>query len=51
MDAINPFSGKSCFQIKYTAERKQGAGWAGIYWQTPANNWGTTKSAFDLYWC
>jgi hypothetical protein len=35
-------------QIRYTAERKQGAGWAGIYWQHPANNWGDKKGGFDL---
>ncbi len=44
----NPKSGKSCIQIKYTAERKQGAGWAGIYWQNPPNNWGTSKGGYDL---
>ncbi|MBN1899319.1 MAG: hypothetical protein JW827_11125 [Spirochaetes bacterium] len=41
-------SGQSCFQIKYTAERKQGAGWAGIYWQNPPNNWGTSKGGYDV---
>lgn len=44
----NPMSGKTCIQIKYTGERKQGAGWAGIYWQNPANNWGTSKGGYDL---
>ena len=38
----------TCIQIKYSAERKQGAGWAGIYWQSPANNWGDKKGGFDL---
>jgi len=38
----------TCIQIKYTAERKQGAGWAGIYWQHPANNWGDKRGGFDL---
>lgn len=38
----------TCIQIKYSAERKQGAGWAGIYWQNPANNWGDKKGGFDL---
>ncbi len=45
---INPRSGKSCIQIKYTAERKNGAGWAGIYWQNPANNWGDKKGGYNL---
>jgi hypothetical protein len=38
----------TCMQIKYTAERKQGAGWGGIYWQHPANNWGDKRGGFDL---
>lgn len=46
--AIKPAVGKTCIQIKYSAERKQGAGWAGIYWQSPANNWGDKKGGFDL---
>ncbi|RKY02100.1 MAG: hypothetical protein DRP55_03340 [Spirochaetes bacterium] len=44
----NPKTGKSCFQIIYTAKRSQNAGWAGIYWQNPANNWGTVKGGYDL---
>lgn len=43
-----PKTGKSCIQVKYTAERKQGAGWAGMYWQNPANNWGTSLGGYDL---
>lgn len=46
--ATGPQSGKTCIQIKYTGERKQGAGWAGIYWQNPANNWGTKHGGFNL---
>jgi hypothetical protein len=38
----------TCIQIKYSAERKQGNGWAGIYWQHPANNWGDKRGGFDL---
>lgn len=38
----------TCIQLKYTAERKQGAGWAGIYWQHPANNWGDKRGGFDM---
>lgn len=43
-----PASGRSAIQIKYSAEKKQGAGWAGIYWQDPANNWGDKRGGFDL---
>lgn len=38
----------TCIQVRYTAERKQGAGWSGIYWQHPANNWGDKRGGFDL---
>ena len=44
----NPFSGKSCIKITYSAEGKQGANWAGIYWQWPPNNWGEKKGGYDL---
>ena len=39
---------ETCIQVTYTAERKQGAGWAGIYWQNPANNWGDKKGGYNL---
>lgn len=44
----NPKSGKTCIRITYSPERNQGAGWAGIYWQHPANNWGGKKGGFDI---
>jgi hypothetical protein len=46
--AINPKAGKTCIQVKYTADQKQNAGWGGIYWQNPANNWGNLKGGYDL---
>ncbi|MCM8824212.1 MAG: hypothetical protein NC822_06025 [Candidatus Omnitrophica bacterium] len=43
----NPFSGDSCMKIEY--KNNSGTRWAGIYWQNPANNWGTVPDAgFDL---
>lgn len=42
------YNGNNCIQIKYSAERSQGAGWAGIYWLNPANNWGAAKGGYDL---
>jgi len=33
-------------RITYTAKGTKG--WAGIYWQNPANNWGISKGGFDL---
>jgi hypothetical protein len=44
----NPYKGTTCIKIEYLPRRSQGAGWMGIYWQNPANNWGSKKSGFDL---
>ena len=44
----NPHNGTTCIQIAYTNKATQGARWAGIYWQNPANNWGTRPGGFDL---
>jgi hypothetical protein len=44
----NPYSGTTCLQFIYTAKKAQGQGWAGVYWQNPANNWGSKKGGFDL---
>ena len=42
-------SGKTCIKIVYdVACSKEGAKWAGVYWQNPANNWGGRKGGFDL---
>jgi predicted small lipoprotein YifL len=43
-----PYSRKNSIKIVYTAKKKQGAGWAGVYWQDPANNWGNLKGGYDL---
>ncbi|NQT90346.1 MAG: hypothetical protein HQ558_03735 [Candidatus Omnitrophica bacterium] len=45
---INPHSGTSCLRLEYIPRKSQGAGWIGIYWQNPANNWGSKKAGFDL---
>jgi len=44
----NPHSGASCIKIVYTPDVSQGARWAGIYWQNPANNWGARKGGYDI---
>jgi hypothetical protein len=46
--ATTPHSGKTCLKVTYTAQGAQGAGWMGIYWQNPANNWGTQMGGYDL---
>jgi len=43
-----PYSGKTCIKLSYSAKVTQGAGWCGIYWQNPANNWGARDGGFDL---
>lgn len=44
----SPRTGTTCIRIDYNPLRTQGAGWIGIYWQNPANNWGNKKAGFDL---
>ena len=44
----DPADGKTCFKITYHAGVSQGLGWAGIYWQTPENNWGDKSGGFNL---
>ncbi len=43
----NPHSGRTCLKISYIP-MAAGKGWAGIYWQNPANNWGEVDGGFDL---
>ncbi len=44
----NPHSGTTSIEFTYSAKQTQNQGWAGVYWQNPANNWGTKKGGFDL---
>jgi hypothetical protein len=44
----NPHSGSSCIKVVYGNKASNGARWAGLYWQNPANNWGSKKGGFDL---
>ena len=44
----NPHSGKTAVKITYSAKMTQNAGWTGIYWQQPANNWGDKKGGYNL---
>ena len=45
---VNPHTGTTSIEFTYSAKKSQGAGWAGVYWQNPANNWGSKKGGFDL---
>lgn len=44
----DPYLGDSCIKIIYNGKGAQGARWAGIMWQNPANNWGTVDKGFNL---
>lgn len=44
----DPYLGDSCIKITYSGKKTQGSGWAGIFWQNPANNWGNVDAGFDL---
>lgn len=42
-----PFSGDTCIRVSY--KNNSGTRWAGMFWQNPANNWGTVPNAgYDL---
>lgn len=44
----DPYLGDTCIKITYSGKAAQGARWAGIFWQNPANNWGSVDKGFDL---
>jgi hypothetical protein len=44
----NPHTGTTCIKITYSNAVSNGARWVGMYWQSPANNWGDRKGGFDL---
>ncbi|HAJ56200.1 MAG TPA: hypothetical protein DCL35_00330 [Candidatus Omnitrophica bacterium] len=45
----NPYSGSTCIKISYSNRASGGARWTGMYWQDPANNWGSNSAGgFDL---
>jgi hypothetical protein len=41
---ILPKAGKTCLKIDYG----RGDEWAGVVWQSPANDWGAVDGGFDL---
>lgn len=44
----NTHSGSTCLKFIYTGKSPQGAGYAGVYWQNPVNNWGSIKGGHNL---
>ena len=47
-NTTDPADGKTCIKITYSAKGTQGAGWTGVFWQHPSNNWGEKAGGFDL---
>ncbi|MCX5782627.1 MAG: hypothetical protein NT145_08025 [Elusimicrobia bacterium] len=41
-------SGTTAIKITYVPKMSQNAGWVGIYWQYPPNNWGDKKGGYNL---
>jgi len=46
----HPHHGRTCIRVTYRGAVPGGVGWAGVYWQSPANNWGTVPglAGYDL---
>ncbi len=44
----NAYLGDTCVKTIYSGKNSQGAHWAGVYWQNPANNWGAADGGYDL---
>jgi hypothetical protein len=47
-ETINPASGSTCIKVTYSGKKANGQGWAGIYWQSAQNNWGSKDTGIDL---
>jgi len=47
-NTIDPADGKTSIKWTYSGAAKQGANWAGCFWQNPANNWGDKLGGYDL---
>ena len=43
-----PTHGNTSIRWTYDAKSRQGAGWTGVFWQHPANNWGNKPGGYDL---
>lgn len=41
---VQPKAGKKCLKIEYA----RGDAWAGVVWQSPANDWGEANGGFNL---
>lgn len=46
--STQPHSGMTSAKFRYSGERTQGNGWAGVYWQFPENNFGAQPGRTDV---
>lgn len=45
----NCHGGQTCIKVEYDLEcSRNGPKWAGVYWLSPANNWGQRKGGYNL---
>jgi exo-beta-1,3-glucanase (GH17 family) len=44
----DPHSGQTAIKVNYSAEKSQGKGWIGVYWQEPKTNWGNFQGGYNL---
>ncbi len=44
----DPYLGDTCIKMIYNGQATQGARWAGMFLQNPANNWGNVDAGYDL---
>jgi len=44
----NPKAGETCAKFTYSGEPTQGLNWAGVFFQNPANNWGTIDGGYNV---
>jgi hypothetical protein len=47
-NTVNPHSGSTCAHFRYSGAATEGEGWAGVYFQYPANNFGAQAGRTDL---
>ncbi len=44
----DPYKGKTCLKWIYSAKKSADKGWAGCYWQEPAENWSDKEGGYNL---
>jgi hypothetical protein len=44
----NPKAGNTCLKVQYSSAATQNNMWAGVFWQSEANNWGERQGGWNL---